>query len=63
MDVKALIDESRGKCNLVWLENLNLRGDYKPRIFSFIHENHPELDDLYHQIYTKKGQDILETAG
>ena len=53
-DVKALIDESIGKCNLVWLENLNLRGDYKPRILSFIHENHPELDDLYHQIYTKK---------
>ena len=31
-----------------------MRGDYKPRILNFIHENHPELDDIYHQIYTKK---------
>ena len=28
-DVPAIIDRVKGQCNLVWLENLNLRGDYK----------------------------------
>ena len=37
----------------MWLENLNLRGDYKGRILDWIHENHPELDELYHDIYTQ----------
>ena len=52
-DVPAIIDRVKGQCNLVWLENLNLRGDYKGRILQWIHEHHPELDDLYRQIYTK----------
>lgn len=38
---------------LVWLENLNLRGDYKARILAWVHEHHPELDALYGEIYTK----------
>lgn len=52
-DVEAIIRKAKDCCNLVWLENLNLRGDYKGRILQWIHENHPELDALYHQIYTK----------
>ena len=52
-DVEAIIDRANGQCNLVWLENLNLRGDYKGRILNWIHQNHPELDGLYHEIYTK----------
>jgi DNA repair photolyase len=52
-DVPAIIERVKNQCNLVWLENLNLRGDYKGRILQWIHENHPELDALYHQIYTK----------
>ena len=52
-DVEAIIDCANGQCNLVWLENLNLRGDYKGRILNWIHQNHPELDGLYHEIYTK----------
>ena len=52
-DVKAIIERVNGQCNLVWLENLNLRGDYKARILAWIHEHHPELDELYHEIYTK----------
>ncbi|MCR4656047.1 MAG: radical SAM mobile pair protein B [Lachnospiraceae bacterium] len=52
-DVKAIIEAVRDRCNLIWLENLNLRGDYKVRILEWLHENHPELDELYHQIYSK----------
>lgn len=52
-DVKSIIMETKDYCNLVWLENLNLRGDYKTRILSWIHEYHPDLEALYHAIYVK----------
>lgn len=55
-DPAAIIEAAKGQCNLVWLENLNLRGDYKARILQWIHAHHPELDDLYHAIYTKKNR-------
>ena len=53
-DVQAVIERAKSQCNLVWLENLNLRGDYRGRILDWIHQYHPELDSLYHDIYTKK---------
>lgn len=56
-DVKAIIEAVRDRCNLIWLENLNLRGDYKVRILEWVHEHHPELDELYHQIYSKGKRD------
>jgi len=56
-DVIAIIGRVKNQCNLVWLENLNLRGDYKRRILDWIHEHHPELDGLYHEIYTKGSRD------
>ena len=52
-DVPAIIDRVKNQCNLVWLENLNLRGDYKGRILQWVHEHRPDLDDLYREIYTK----------
>lgn len=52
-DVEAIIERAKGQCNLVWLENLNLRGDYRPVILDWIHAHHPELDSLYHEIYSK----------
>ena len=48
-----IIDAAKDRCNLVWLENLNLRGDYKARILEWIHENHPDLDVLYKEIYSQ----------
>ena len=51
-----IIERARHQCNLVWLENLNLRGDYKKRILDWVHEHHPELDELYYEIYTKKSR-------
>ena len=52
-DVEAIIRRTKDMCNLVWLENLNLRGDYKGRILEWVHQHHPELDGLYHDIYMK----------
>ena len=53
-DAIAIIDRAKSICNLVWLENLNLRGDYRKRILDWIHEKHPELDSLYHEIYSRR---------
>ena len=53
-DPKEIISAAKGFCNLVWLENLNLRGDYRTKILNWIHENRPELDGLYKEIYTYK---------
>lgn len=50
---KAIIEKAEDRCNLIWLENLNLRGDYKARILAWIHETHPELDELYRRIYVE----------
>lgn len=56
-DPVEIIEAAKDRCNLVWLENLNLRGDYKKTILDWIHENHPELDELYHDIYTKRSRE------
>ena len=53
-DAIAIIDRAKSICNLVWLENLNLRGDYRKRILDWIHKKHPELDSLYHEIYSRR---------
>ena len=42
-DVEAIIERAKHHCNLVWLENLNLRGDYRGRILDWIHGHRPEL--------------------
>ena len=34
-DVEAIIRKAKDYCNLVWLENLNLRGDYKGKILAW----------------------------
>ncbi len=56
-DVKAIIERAKKQCNLVWLENLNLRGDYGARMKEWIHENRPDLDGLYYEIYNRKSRD------
>lgn len=53
-DPCEIIMRAKDQCNLVWLENLNLRGDYRVRILEWIKEKHPELVGLYHNIYSKK---------
>lgn len=53
-DVPAIIERAKDMCNLVWLENLNLRGDYRKRIIEWVHAHHPELDGLYRDIYSHR---------
>lgn len=50
-DVEAIIDRVKDQCNLIWLENLNLRGSYKTVILDYIREKHPQLMPLYDEIY------------
>ena len=37
-DVKLIIERVKGQCNLIWLENLNLRGSFKGAILDYIRE-------------------------
>jgi radical SAM mobile pair protein B len=50
-DVQAIINRVKDQCNLIWLENLNLRGSYKPVILQYIHDRYPQLTGLYDEIY------------
>lgn len=59
-DVKTIIDRSKGQCNLIWLENLNLRGSYKTVIMEYIQQKHPELLSLYREIYQKGNRSYWE---
>ena len=52
-DIPAIIDEVKEHCQFIWLENLNLRGNYKQVILNLIKEKYPNLKDLYDQIYLK----------
>ena len=59
-DVKAIIQRAKEQCNLIWLENLNLRGGYKTVIMDYIQRKHPELLPLYQEIYTKNDRRYWE---
>lgn len=52
-DVPAIIRRAKDQCNLVWLENLNLRGSYKTVILDYIAEKRPDLMPLYEAIYQR----------
>jgi len=52
-DVPAIIRKAKNQCNLVWLENLNLRGGYKKVILDYIREKRPALLPLYEEIYQR----------
>lgn len=53
-DLPSIIRRAKDQCNLVWLENLNLRSGYKKVILDYIAEKHPDLVPLYDAIYNKK---------
>lgn len=55
-DIKAIIRRAMSQCNLIWLENLNLRGGYKNVIMEYIQEKYPHLLPLYHEIYDGKNR-------
>ena len=53
-DVFAIIDRIKGFCDYIWLENLNLRGNFKAGIMEYIKEKHPGLLPLYRDIYDRR---------
>ena len=59
-DVEAIVDRVKKQCNLIWLENLNLRGSYKAVILDYIREKHPQLMSLYEAIYAKGDRSYWE---
>ncbi|MCI8612677.1 MAG: radical SAM mobile pair protein B [Clostridia bacterium] len=52
-DVKAIVKRVKSYCNLIWLENLNLRGAFKPAVMQYIKNGYAELLPLYNDIYVK----------
>lgn len=53
-DVEKIIDRVKDFCNLIWLENLNLRGNFKPIILNYVRKNFPHHVKVYEEIYNKK---------
>lgn len=52
-NAEAIIERVKDQCNLIWLENLNLRGTFRPVIMDYIREKYPNLLPLYHEIYNQ----------
>lgn len=50
-DIQAIFGRVREQCDLVWLENLNLRGGFKSVIMDYIAVKQSELMPLYEEIY------------
>ena len=59
-DIEAIIEKTKNQCDLVWLENLNLRGGFKGTIMDYIKEKYPHLLPLYERIYNKKDRTYFE---
>ena len=57
-DVWSIMERVREQCDLIWLENLNLRGQFKPVIMRYIAEKYPHLMPLYDEIWS-----ISQNAG
>lgn len=53
-DVPAIIERVKTFTDLIWLENLNLRGQFKTDIMTYIREKHPQKYPLYEAIYNRK---------
>ena len=60
-DIEAIFERAKDQCDLIWLENLNLRGGFKADIMNYIAEKHPELLPLYEEIYNRKDRSYFET--
>ena len=59
-DIEAIFERAKDQCDLIWLENLNLRGGFKAGIMSYIAEKYPELLPLYEEIYNRKNRSYFE---
>lgn len=52
-DVKSIVERAKNNCNLIWLENLNLRGTFGLMVMQYIKAKYPKLVPLYNDIYGK----------
>ena len=59
-DFKKIFELVKDQCDLIWLENLNLRGGFKGKIMDYIKEKQPDLYPLYEKIYNKKDRSYFE---
>jgi len=55
-DFEKIFERVKDQCDLVWLENLNLRGGFKQEILDYIQKCYPHLVTLYDEIYRKGDQ-------
>ncbi|MEA4852854.1 MAG: radical SAM mobile pair protein B [Christensenella sp.] len=55
-EVREIIYRVKDQCNLIWLENLNLRGSYKSVIMEYIQQKRPNLVPLYQEIYSQNNR-------
>ena len=60
-DFKAIIEKTQDFVDEYWFENLNLRGEYKHTILSYIFEKYPKLTGLYKDIYIYGKEDYWVT--
>ena len=52
-DWKAIIEQSRNYISEYWFEDLNLRGDYKYNILTYVKKKYPKVYPMYERIYIK----------
>lgn len=52
-DAKAIIRRVRKQCHEVWLDKLNLRGEYQRSILAYVRRNFPRLTPLYDALYRR----------
>lgn len=60
-DFRQIIEESAHFIDEYWMENLNLRGEYKASILNYINEKFPQYSELYKSIYLKKDNGYWES--
>ena len=60
-DIEAIFERVKDQCDLIWLENLNLRGGFKADIMNHIAGKYPDLVPLYDEIYNRKNRSYFET--
>lgn len=53
-DFQAILERVKNQCDLVWLENLNLRGGFKKDVMDYIQSKYPHLISLYDAICNKR---------
>ena len=59
-DFKAIVEATKDYADTFWFENLNLRGSYKKVILDYIHENYPQYEAGYKEIYLRKNRHYWE---